>query len=122
MDDGRARPMDSVTAMDAFADPRADELADDGDDEFGFDRAARGLRALYPGCYAWYVFLASLDIMFTWIILSPPLRGIEVNWLARWIIRHGDLPAMIPYKFALVGLVIAICEITGRSRYRAWSI
>lgn len=70
--------------------------------------------ALYPDSYVWYIFLASLDVMMTWIILSPPFLGREVNWLANWIIQRGGLHAMIPYKFALVLVVIAVCEIVGR--------
>jgi hypothetical protein len=84
--------------------------------------------ALYPNCYVWYVFLASLDIMLTWIILSPPFLGREVNWLANKIIEFGGLHAMIPYKFALVFVVISICEIVGRAnrdrgrRLAEWSV
>lgn len=84
--------------------------------------------ALYPNCYVWYVFLASLDVMMTWIILSPPFLGREVNWLANWIIQRGGMHAMIPYKFALVFVVITICEIVGRAdrnrgrRLAEWSV
>ena len=104
--------------------PSADEPGPDGPLETpgGFTIA------LYPNCYVWYVFLASLDIMLTWIILSPPFLGQEVNWLANWIIQHGGLHAMIPYKFALVFVVISICEVVGRAnrvrgrRLAEWSV
>ena len=106
----------------SMSDPRAPAPA-------GPVKTARGLTvALYPNFYVWYVFLSSLDIMMTWIILSPPFEGREVNWLANWIIQHGGMHAMIPYKFALVGLVIAVCEIVGRirpntgERLAAWSV
>src|SRR5689334_7588008 len=104
--------------------PSADEPGPDGPLE-----TPGGLTiALYPNCYVWYVFLASLDIMLTWIILSPPFSGREVNWLAHWIIEHGGLHAMIPYKFAFVFVVISICEVVGRvhrtrgRRLAEWSV
>lgn len=67
---------------------------------------------LYPNSYVWYVFFASLDIMMTWIILH--LDGREVNWLARMVIETGGLAGTVLYKFALVLLVVVICEIVGR--------
>jgi len=54
--------------------------------------------------------------------------GSEVNWLANQIIELGGLHAMIPYKFALVFIVITICEIVGRAnrergrRLAEWSV
>jgi hypothetical protein len=68
---------------------------------------------LYSNCYNWYLLLAVLDIGLTWIILHG-FGGYEVNVLANWIIRSGGFWATVGYKFALVGLVIAICEVVGR--------
>ena len=73
---------------------------------------------LYPNTYIWLVFLASLDIMMTWIILHPAFGGYEVNKLANWVIRAGGLKATILYKFALIVVVISICELVGRRRRR----
>jgi Domain of unknown function (DUF5658) len=78
--------------------------------------AARSVPVLFPNCYSWYVFLASMDVMMTAIILHPFFGGSEVNVLARWVLERGGLPAAILYKFALVAIVILICEIIGRRR------
>lgn len=71
-------------------------------------------KMLFPNHYAWFLFMAAMDIMMTWVILGPPFDGLEVNWLADQVIRFGGLRAMIGYKFALVVLVIVICEVVGR--------
>lgn len=69
---------------------------------------------LFPDLYVWFVLLASLDIMLTWVILA--LGGREVNVLADWIIRLGKLPGVVIFKFACVMTLIAICEVVGRVR------
>lgn len=73
-------------------------------------RAAR-----YPDLYTWYVFVSSLDILFTWLILQH--GGTEVNKLADWIIDRHDLPGLTTFKFAMVVLVVLICETVGRFRH-----
>jgi hypothetical protein len=88
-------------------------------------RSLFGRAVLYPNVYVWYVFLASLDVMLTFLILSDlfseidvyaPPRGAELNPLANWITQAGGLPGMIAFKFALVILVVCICEIVGRRK------
>jgi hypothetical protein len=69
---------------------------------------------LYPRIYPWYVFLAALDIMLTWVVLHS--GGREVNVMADWVIRMGGLRGTVLFKFATVLLVIAICEVVGRKR------
>jgi len=63
----------------------------------------------YPAPYTWLVFLAAMDIMLTWIVLYT--GGREVNALAAWVIQNAGLPGMVLYKFALVILIVVICEI-----------
>ncbi len=99
-----------------------------------------GARALYPNAYAWFIFLAALDILLTYLILHPlfsspqvygigpdtantaeqPVdyheRGQEVNALADWVIREHDVPGMVAYKFTLVVIIIVVCEVVGRRR------
>jgi hypothetical protein len=80
----------------------------------------------YPGPYVWFVFLSALDIILTYLILHPVLfssdltmsesRGFEANALADWIIRRWDVPGMVVFKFALVVLVVGICELIGRRK------
>jgi len=67
---------------------------------------------LYPNIYVWYIFLAALDLMLTWIVLH--LDGLELNPLADLVIQHGGLPATVVYKFALVLVVVLVCEIAGQ--------
>ncbi len=87
----------------------------------------RGKRSVrYPNAYVWFVFLAALDIMLTYLILHPVLfshdpfmtepRGAEVNALADWIIQRWDVPGMVAFKFLLVALVVVLCEIIGRHK------
>ncbi|MCK4340125.1 MAG: hypothetical protein KAY37_00185 [Phycisphaerae bacterium] len=71
---------------------------------------------LYPQTYLWYVFLSSLDLMFTRIILH--LDGREINTLANWIIETYNIPGLIAYKFILVVFVVLVCEIVGRRNVR----
>jgi hypothetical protein len=74
--------------------------------------ARRGRRAVrYPNCYAWFVLLASLDLMLTWAVLH--LGGLEMNHVADAVIRRWDLPGLVAFKFAIVALVIGICEVVG---------
>lgn len=71
---------------------------------------------LFPDAYVWFVLLSAMDIMLTRLILY--FDGYEVNPVARWIIETGGLPGMVVYKFALVLIVITICELVGRVRPR----
>ena len=82
--------------------------------------------ALYPEAYVWFVFLASLDIMLTYLILNPIVfshddygvepRGAEANAVANQVIQRWDVPGMVIFKFVLVLVVVFICEIIGRRR------
>ena len=67
---------------------------------------------LFPQHYLWYVFLSSLDLMFTGLILK--FDGREENALADWIIQNFNTPGLVVFKFGLVILVVAICEVVGR--------
>ncbi len=71
--------------------------------------------ARYPELYTWYVFVSSLDILFTWLILQH--GGRELNQLADWIIDRHDVPGLTVFKFATVVLVVLICETVGRFRH-----
>ncbi len=78
---------------------------------FSLLRAAR-----YPQAYVWFVFVSALDLMMTWVVLY--FGGREVNVLADYILDRWALTGMVVYKFALVVLVIFICEIVGHYRPR----
>ncbi len=69
---------------------------------------------LFPGPYVWCVFFASMDIMVTWIVLH--MGGREVNSLAALVIERHGLPGIVIFKFALIMLVIGICEFVGRRK------
>lgn len=70
----------------------------------------------YQSGYVWFVFVSSLDIMLTWLILNK--GGVEVNPLAKLVIDNWGLPGAIGFKFALALFVIISCEIIGRKRDR----
>jgi len=106
----------------------ADENASPPSGDTPLEAANRSLltrAVLYPNVYFWYVFLASLDIILTVLILSPLFvqtdtlepRGTELNPLANWITRVAGLPGIIAFKFALVILVVCICEIVGQRKH-----
>ena len=76
---------------------------------------AAGVR--YPSEYTWLVFAASLDLMFTWIVLHR--GGREVNLLADAVIESFGLWGLSAFKFGIVLFVICLCEIVGRRRHGA---
>ncbi|MCH7814065.1 MAG: hypothetical protein IID40_08600 [Planctomycetes bacterium] len=71
----------------------------------------------YPNLYVWFVFLASLDLLLTGLVLR--VGGREVNVVAADILHHRGLTGMIIFKFCLVTLIIIMCEVIGRRRDRA---
>ena len=68
----------------------------------------------YPTLYAWFVFLSSLDIMLTWVVLQA--GGREENPLADDVISRHGLTGMIIFKFCLMLGIIVMCEVVGRRR------
>ena len=81
---------------------------------------------LFPNQYAWFIFVAALDIMMTWTVLG--IGGHEVNLLADAIISYRGLPGLILFKFSLTVFVILMSEFIGRRRYETgkslaeWSV
>ena len=69
---------------------------------------------LYPDLYTWFVFLSSLDLLLTWLILHA--GGREVNAIADWVIHQYNIQGLIAFKFMVVVLVLCICEVVGRMR------
>ena len=68
----------------------------------------------YQTGYVWFIFVSSLDIILTWVILRK--GGVEVNPIAKLVIDSWGLPGAIGFKFALMLFVIIACEIVGRTR------
>jgi Domain of unknown function (DUF5658) len=66
---------------------------------------------IFPNGYVWFVFVSALDIMLTWVVFH--VGGYEANHLAAQIIYRFGLPGLVVYKFALVIVVILICETIG---------
>ena len=64
--------------------------------------------------YIWLIFVSSLDIMLTWVILRN--GGEEVNPVAELVIDAWGLNGAILFKFALVLFVIVACEAVARVR------
>jgi hypothetical protein len=104
------------------------------------EHAPRGRHVLYPNAYVWFVFLAAMDVICTYMIMHPALfyqpmpagaviadpdsailasepRGQELNPMAAGIIERYGMPGKVAYKFSLVVLVIVICEIVGRAKF-----
>jgi hypothetical protein len=66
----------------------------------------------YETIYSWFIFFAAMDLMLTWVILYR--GGQELNWVAESVIRAHGVHGLIPYKFALVVLIVIVCEEVGR--------
>jgi len=71
----------------------------------------------YQNAYVWLVFVSALDLFLTMLVLFW-WTGREVNPIADAIIRHMGFGWTIVFKFALIVLVIVICEVVGRRNDR----
>jgi hypothetical protein len=67
---------------------------------------------LYENHYTWFVLVSALDVMLTWVVLHA--GGREANGIAAAVLQRWGLEGMVVFKFALVVLVIALCEVIGR--------
>ena len=70
----------------------------------------------FPELYVWLLFVSSLDIMLTWVILRD--GGEEVNPVAKLVIDAWGLNGAILFKFGLILFVIIACEVVSRVRPR----
>lgn len=66
----------------------------------------------FPLAYRWYVLLAILDVLLTWVILSN--GGVEVNSIAAWIIAHAGMMGASVFKFTTVAVVLVLTEWVAR--------
>lgn len=69
---------------------------------------------LFPFEYLMFVTVSAMDIVLTWVILQS--GGSELNPIANLVIEHHGLNGMVAYKFALVVLVVVLCESVGRAQ------
>ena len=85
-------------------------------EQFPKQDSPAGLSAvvLFPNLYLWLVFFASLDIVFTRVILF--FSGVEINPIAGVVIAAFGVPGMSVFKFSVVTFVIIVCEIVGRTK------
>ena len=67
----------------------------------------------YQNSYVWLVLVSALDVMLTLVVLVG-LDGYEVNPVAAAVIHHKGFVWAVVFKFAIVLLVILICEAIGR--------
>ena len=71
----------------------------------------------YQSAYVWLVLISFLDILLTFLVLYE-WEGHEVNPIAHAIIVQMGFIWAALFKFAIVVLVIIICETVGRRRDR----
>ncbi len=69
---------------------------------------------LYPDHYAWFVLASAMDLLMTGIVLYR--GGAEMNRLAEFVILHFGRGGIVAFKFALVAVILVICEIVGQRR------
>jgi hypothetical protein len=67
---------------------------------------------LYPRLYTWVVFLGSMDIIMTWVVLH--FGGREANQVAATLMERWGLAGLIALKFASIITVLLISEFVGR--------
>lgn len=88
----------------------------------------------YPNEYVWLVFVSSMDVVLTWLILNG-LEGEEINPVAKFILEGfkgvSSNPfdnsvlnlvgynGLILFKFCLILFVMLVCEFVGRRSDRA---
>ena len=73
-----------------------------------------GERVRYPKHYFLYIVLAAVDVLMTWVLLQH--GATEINAIAAGVIEWAGGPGMAAYKFALVALVLVICEVVSREK------
>lgn len=66
----------------------------------------------YPNGYTWLVFVATLDVFGTYLVLH--FGGVEANPLAARVIAYWGVPGMVTFKLCLIMLAIVIAEEVGR--------
>ncbi|MCG8509410.1 MAG: DUF5658 family protein [Rhodospirillales bacterium] len=66
---------------------------------------------LFPDAYCWFILVASMDVMLTWLVLS--LGGTEVNPIADRILATTGHWGMVGFKLGITLLVIELCQIVG---------
>lgn len=70
------------------------------------------VKPLYPNQYVWFVFLSTMDVLMTFVVLW--FGGSEANTLANWVLQKWGFAGMTIFKFVLVTFVISLCEVVGR--------
>ena len=68
----------------------------------------------WPKHYGLLVLVSCLDILCTWVILA--IGGSEANQLANAVLGTYGFNGMVVYKFALITLVVVLCEEVTRRR------
>ena len=71
----------------------------------------------YPNAYVWLVLVSALDLILTLLVLGV-WEGWEVNPIAAAVMAEMGYVGAIGFKFALVVLVIVMCEVVGRQSER----
>ncbi|MEM1107170.1 MAG: DUF5658 family protein [Planctomycetota bacterium] len=84
---------------------------------FGFDSNPRSgsttAEVRFPYFYLAFIFASALDLILTYTVLL--LGGMEVNPIANAVLQSpADFHGLIAYKFAIVVVVVLVCEYLGR--------
>jgi len=74
--------------------------------------ARRGPEVLFLDGHVWLLLVSAIDAVLTWLVLRQ--GGSEANPLANAVLETGGFPALLVFKFGMIGLVIVICEFVGR--------
>jgi len=77
-------------------------------------------RARYPNESVWFVFVSVMDVFMTTIVLH--FGGREMNLIAKAVLDNFGVRGMALFKFILVLIVLASCQIVGGTRYRTGKV
>lgn len=69
----------------------------------------------YQNAYVWFVLFSTIDVVFTWHILTRR-GGTEINPVAALLIEHWGFIGAVALKYALVLVVVIACEWISRRR------
>ena len=64
-----------------------------------------------------FLALSLADLFMTYLLLRSSPHYYESNPVAQWFFSNWNILGMTIYKFAIVGLIVTLCEVIERKRH-----
>ena len=64
----------------------------------------------------WLILLSVFDLLMTYVLLRQGMQFYEANPVARWWFTRWNIAGMTAFKFLMVGVAVASCEVIERRR------